>query len=145
MNICGIFSSPWICHQPGHVGSRSGCQTIGTAWSDASVDLKPYALGSLLLLLSLTLIIWCFFNPMSYQVDDVFDLHWRARHRCQLLCNRCVSVYFLLGSWAVCIPCAWCRVHEATPLEGRLEAHDTPVTATVWRLVAINLSSILCR
>jgi hypothetical protein len=30
------------------------------------------------------------------------------------------------------------------PLEGRLEAYDTPVTATVWRLRAINLPFILC-
>jgi hypothetical protein len=64
---------------------------------------------------------------------------------CQLLRSRHVSVYFLLESWAVCTPHARCMVHEATPLEGRLEAHDTPVTVTVWCLEVINLPSILCR
>jgi hypothetical protein len=43
---------------------------------------------------------------MSYQVDDVFDSHLRARHMCQLLRGRRVSVYFLLETWAVCTPCA---------------------------------------
>jgi hypothetical protein len=38
------------------------------------VDLKPHASGSLLLL-PLALIIRCFFNPMSYQVDYVFYSH----------------------------------------------------------------------
>jgi hypothetical protein len=146
MNICGIITSPWTCHQPGHLGSRSGCQAIGTAWSDTSVDLKPHASGSLLLLLlPLALILRCFFNPMSYQVNDVFDSHWWACHMCQLLRGSRVSVYFLLGSWAVCTPRARCTVFEATSLEGRLEAHDAPVTAMVGRLVAINLAPILCR
>jgi hypothetical protein len=38
------------------------------------VDLKPYASGNLLLL-PLALILRCFFNLMSYQIDDVFDSH----------------------------------------------------------------------
>jgi hypothetical protein len=82
----------------------------------------------------LTLILWCFFNLMLYQIDDVFDSHWRAHHRSQLLCDRHISGYFLLESWTVCIPRAWCTVHEATPLNGRLEAKEMPVTAMVWRL-----------
>jgi hypothetical protein len=133
MNICDIVTSPWTYCQFGHLGSRSGCQAIGIALSDASMDLKPHASGSLLPP-PLALILRCFFNPMSYQVDDVFGSHWWAHHRCQLLRDRYVSVYFLLESWAVCTPRTWCTVHEATPLEGRLKAHDTPVTTTVWRL-----------
>jgi hypothetical protein len=30
MNICGIVTSPWTYRQPGHIGSRSYCQAIGT-------------------------------------------------------------------------------------------------------------------
>jgi hypothetical protein len=96
MNIYGIVTSPWTCHQPNHLGSWSGCQAIGTAWSDASVDLKPHASGNLLLL-PLALILRCFFNLMSYQVDDVLDSHWRAHNMCQLLCGRHISVYFFFG------------------------------------------------
>jgi hypothetical protein len=50
MNIYGIVTSPWTCRQPGHLGSRSDCQAIDTAWLDASMDLKPHASGFLLLL-----------------------------------------------------------------------------------------------
>jgi hypothetical protein len=53
---------------------------------------------------------------------------------CQLLCDRHVSEYFLLGSWTICTPRARCIVHEATLLNGCLEAGETPLTATVWRL-----------
>jgi hypothetical protein len=30
MNICGIITSPWTSRQPGHLGSRSNYQAIGT-------------------------------------------------------------------------------------------------------------------
>jgi hypothetical protein len=141
MNICDIITRLWTCRQPDHLGSRSDCQAIGTAWSDASVDLKTHASGLLLLLLflhtTLALILRYFFNLMSYQVSNVFDSHWRAHHRCQCQCQLLhihhVSDYFILESWTVCIPRARCTVHESTLLNGRLDARETPVTATVGR------------
>jgi hypothetical protein len=27
-NICDVVTSPWTCHQPGHLGSRLDCQAI---------------------------------------------------------------------------------------------------------------------
>jgi hypothetical protein len=144
-NIYGIVTSPWTCRQPGHLGSRSGCQAIDTAWSDVSVDLKPHASGCLLLLhTTLALILRCFYNLILFQVDDVIDSHWRAHHRCQLLRDRHVSEYFLLGSWTIYIPHAWCTVHEAALLNGCLEAGETPLTATVWHLGGYKFTLVLC-
>jgi hypothetical protein len=43
VDICGITTSPWTCHQPSYFDSRSGYGTISIHRSDTSIITKPHA------------------------------------------------------------------------------------------------------
>jgi hypothetical protein len=134
-NICDIVTSTWTCHQLGHLGSWSDCQAIDTTYQ------TPLWTSSIMHRVHFffftpppALILRCFFNPILYHIDDMFDTHWRVHHMCQLLRGCHISVYFFLKSWIVYMPSAWCTVHETTPLNGCAEVEEMPITAMVWCL-----------
>jgi hypothetical protein len=109
VNLCSIITSPWTCCQPGHIGSRLDCQAIGTTdqtppWTSSLIHRVHFFFFTR----PLALILRCFFNPMPYQIDDVFDTHWWVYHRYQLLHGRHISVYFFWKSKS-----SVCPVHDA--------------------------------
>jgi hypothetical protein len=84
MNICDIVTITWTCRQPDHLGSRSDCQAISTTnrtplWTSSLM----HRVFFFFFIPPLALIFRYFFNLMSYQVDDVFDTHWRVHDMCQ--------------------------------------------------------------
>jgi hypothetical protein len=132
VNICGIVTSPWTCHQSSHLGSRSDCQAIVTT------DRTPPWTSSLM-----HRVHFFFFTstpsfdpPMLLQID-VIPGWWCVRYTLMSRPHVLITVrpshlwVLFLKSWIVCIPHAWCTVHETTPLNGCSEVEETSVTTMV--------------
>jgi hypothetical protein len=139
VDIYGIVTSPWICHQSDNFGSWSGYLVISILWSDASVKNRPHASGYLDLLQDVTNLL----------------LRWSASSRCytgMMMCSIYIdesatrvdccttvtsSVYLFLKSWTVCLTVwitdTWCTVLKAAHLSGSVGVKSTPITIATWR------------
>jgi hypothetical protein len=133
MNICGIVTSPWTCHQPGHISSRSYYQAIGITnrtppWTHSLMHRVHFFFTPTS----------DFDHPMLLQ-PDVITGWWCVRYT--LTNHPQVSItawlshlwVLFLKSWTVCIPRARRRVHKMTHLNERSKIKEMPVTVTVWR------------
>jgi hypothetical protein len=74
MNIYGIVTSPWICRQPDHLGSRSDCQAIGTT------DRTPLWTSSLLHRVHFFFTPNSDFDPPMFLQPDVILGWWSVRY-----------------------------------------------------------------